>query len=77
MNTKSFLLALVAVLAMLVVNTNAFTVNGPHQSSVRQATSLDMTVLSHKGKKKDFRAGSPLKNACSALGVRPKYSCKK
>lgn len=38
---------------------------------------LQMTVLSYNGKKKDFKAGSALKSAVSALGVKPKYSCKK
>jgi len=40
-------------------------------------SALSMTVLAHKGKKANFRAGSPLKNACSKLGVKPKYSCRK
>jgi hypothetical protein len=38
---------------------------------------LQMTVLSYNGKKKDFKAGGSLKSAVSALGVKPKYSCKK
>ena len=38
---------------------------------------LQMTVLTYGSKKKDFKPGSPLKNACSALGVQPRYSCKK
>lgn len=36
-----------------------------------------MTVLSYNGKKKDFKAGSSLKSAVAALGVKPKYSCTK
>jgi len=44
---------------------------------VRFTTDLRMTVLSYKGKKKDFKAGSPLSKACANLGVKPKYSCKK
>jgi hypothetical protein len=40
------------------------------------STSLHMTVLTYKGKKKDFKAGSPLKSAVAGLGVKPKYSCK-
>eukprot|EP00980_Cylindrotheca_fusiformis_P030542 scaffold24996_cov137-Cylindrotheca_fusiformis.AAC.4 len=42
-----------------------------------KGSSLQMTILSYGGKKKDFKAGSPLKSAASALGVKPKYSCKK
>lgn len=41
------------------------------------ATALHMTLLTYNGQKKDFKAGTPLKNACAALGVKPKYSCKK
>jgi hypothetical protein len=36
-----------------------------------------MTVLTYGTKKKDFKAGSSLKSAVSALGVKPKYSCTK
>mmetsp|Transcript_15567 Transcript_15567/g.29365 ORF Transcript_15567/g.29365 Transcript_15567/m.29365 type:complete len:121 (-) Transcript_15567:406-768(-) len=41
------------------------------------STDLKMTVLTYNGKKKDFKPGSPLKDACASLGVKPKYSCKK
>jgi hypothetical protein len=40
-------------------------------------TTQHMTVLSYNGKKKDFKEGSPLKNAVASLGVKVKYSCKK
>lgn len=43
----------------------------------RTSTALDMTVLSYNGKKKDFKEGSPLKNAVRQLGVPVKYSCQK
>jgi ferredoxin len=42
-----------------------------------KGSSLQMTVLSYNGKKKDFKPGSPLKSAVAALGVKPKYSCQK
>ena len=42
-----------------------------------KGSSLQMTILSYNGKKKDFKAGSPLSSAAAALGVKPKYSCKK
>ena len=59
--------------ALVLGNAVGFMVTLQKHSS----SSLQMTVLSHNGKKKNFKPGSPLKNACSALGVRPKYSCKK
>jgi hypothetical protein len=40
-------------------------------------TALSMTVLTYNGKKKDFKAGSPLSTACQQLGVKVTYSCKK
>lgn len=63
------------VLALCLVTSNAFLAPTP-PSAVTKSTALEMTVLTYKGKKRDFKAGSPLKNACSALGVKPKYSCK-
>mmetsp|Transcript_8079 Transcript_8079/g.12359 ORF Transcript_8079/g.12359 Transcript_8079/m.12359 type:complete len:115 (-) Transcript_8079:64-408(-) len=39
--------------------------------------SLHMTILSYNGKKKDFKAGSPLSKAVQQLGIKPNYSCKK
>jgi len=62
-------------LLVAIAATNGFTVSTP--SAVRSSTDLKMTALTYKGKKKDFKAGSPLKNACASLGVKPKYSCKK
>ncbi|KAI2510927.1 hypothetical protein MHU86_3548 [Fragilaria crotonensis] len=46
-------------------------------SAASKSSELKMTLLTYNGQKKDFKAGSPLKNACAALGVKPKYSCKK
>ena len=43
----------------------------------RSSSSLQMTVLSYGGKKKDFKPGSPLSKAVQQLGVKPRYSCKK
>lgn len=43
-----------------------------HPASVRY-----MTILAYNGKKKNFKAGSPLSVAVKALGVPVKYSCKK
>lgn len=78
--TVQFLLALLFV-AVLQCSVEAFSVNGgaAHRSSSRigSSTSLEMTVLSYNGKKKDFKAGSPLSKAVQQLGVKPRYSCKK
>lgn len=41
------------------------------------APSLQMTLISYNGKKKDFKAGSPLSKAVEQLGVKPTYSCRK
>lgn len=38
---------------------------------------MQMTVLTYNGKKKNFKAGSPLSVAVAQLGVPVKYSCKK
>ena len=46
-------------------------------SCSKPAKPLHMTVLSYNGKKKNFKAGSPLKKAVGSLGVKPRYSCKK
>lgn len=62
-------------LILAVAATNAFTVSMPN--AVRSSSELKMTLLTYNGKKKDFKAGTPLKNACANLGVKPKYSCKK
>ena len=68
---KSVIAFLLAVLAV----SHAFTM--APAPVARTTTALDMTVLSYNGKKKDFREGSPLKNAVRQLGVKVKYSCNK
>lgn len=64
------------VLAVVLAVSNAF-VTVPAKPAFASTSALQMTVLAHKGKKKNFKAGSPLKNACAGLGVKPKYSCRK
>ena len=75
---KLFTLFLVLVLGLLSA-ANAFQTS--HHGTSRRIkgsrSELGMTVLTYKGKKRDFRPGSPLKSAVSALGVKPKYSCRK
>jgi hypothetical protein len=46
-------------------------------SSLKSSSALQMTVLSYNGKKKDFKAGSPLSVAAKNLGMKVTYSCKK
>ena len=68
---------LVAFLTFVSVQ-GAFTSSQPRNVKGRvKGTQLDMTVLSYGGKKRNFKAGSSLKSAASALGVKPKYSCRK
>jgi hypothetical protein len=73
--TKFTSIAALFLIAVIAVS-NAFTVSTPFAAS-RSTTELQMTKLSYGSKKQDFKAGSPLKNACARLGVKPKYSCKK
>lgn len=77
MNTIRLPSVLVLVVACLVVQVYGFqTLNGPI-SPVHKSSSLGMTILTYNGKKKNFKAGSPLSRALPAIGIRPKYSCKK
>mmetsp|Transcript_22677 Transcript_22677/g.27811 ORF Transcript_22677/g.27811 Transcript_22677/m.27811 type:complete len:110 (-) Transcript_22677:321-650(-) len=66
---------LILLLVAIATCSNAFVVSP--SKPFRSTTNLQMTILNYKGKKIDFKAGSPLKNACAKLGVKPKYSCKK
>ena len=75
---KTFFAVLITLLVCL--SAEAFTTSTnvlPAQALTSSTTSLQMTVLSYNGKKKDFKAGSPLKTAVAQLGVKPRYSCKK
>mmetsp|Transcript_7134 Transcript_7134/g.10404 ORF Transcript_7134/g.10404 Transcript_7134/m.10404 type:complete len:110 (-) Transcript_7134:156-485(-) len=65
-----------AIIFCLLAVSNAFS-NSPVKPVFLSNTKLEMTVLTANGKKKNFKAGSPLKNAAAALGVKPKYSCRK
>jgi hypothetical protein len=69
--------ALVALLA--VSGSQAFVQQGASNAfGVQKSSSaLHMTALTYNGKKKDFKAGSKLSAACSGLGVKPRYNCKK
>ena len=83
LNMRSLVIIAVATIAF-VLNVSAFV---PMSSGKRRGvtgkrrgvkgSSLQMTILTYNGKKKDFKAGSPLSSAAAALGVKPKYSCKK
>ena len=71
----SFLVIL--VVAALASTVHGFSNMNGHGSVIRKSSSLHMTVLSYNGKKKNFKAGSPLSKALPALGIKPRYSCKK
>jgi len=68
--------SIVLLVVYSIVGANAFVVNSP-SFGVTSSSSLQMTVLTYKGKKKDFKPGSPLSRAAAQLGVPVKYSCKK
>ena len=74
------LLGLLVAVAICVMGSDAFMVKNPSTSFVSKksaAGALHMTVLTYGNKRKDFKPGSKLSQACSALGVKPRYSCKK
>jgi len=63
---------------MTQTGVSGFTINNNFAASKTSTnTALQMTVLTYNGKKKNFKAGSPLKNAVAQLGAKPRYSCKK
>eukprot|EP00537_Pseudo-nitzschia_pungens_P007631 CAMPEP_0172361210 /NCGR_PEP_ID=MMETSP1060-20121228/5076_1 /TAXON_ID=37318 /ORGANISM="Pseudo-nitzschia pungens, Strain cf. cingulata" /LENGTH=112 /DNA_ID=CAMNT_0013083403 /DNA_START=17 /DNA_END=355 /DNA_ORIENTATION=- len=72
---KSFLSL---IFALLSVTANVYAFQSATSLSTCQRTSaLQMTVLTHKGKKKNFKPGSPMKSAAAGLGIKPRYSCRK
>ena len=76
------LLTVLAVIAgsfMVQSGVTGFAINSSNNNKFATSsnTALQMTVLTYNGKKKNFKAGSPLKNAVAQLGVKPRYSCKK
>jgi hypothetical protein len=70
------IVALLLALFAMLCGTVAFQSSSSSNRRVK-GSSLQMTVLTYKGKKRDFKAGGSLKSAVSALGVKPKYSCTK
>jgi hypothetical protein len=76
--TMTYRFLLLIALVMAGINSNFAFVSRPAFCVKNgSATSLQMTVLSYNGKKKDFKAGTPLSKAVAQLGVKPNYSCKK
>jgi hypothetical protein len=59
--------AVLVALVAFVCAVDAFTVQAPRVVHVRSSFTLQMTVLTYGTKKKDFKAGSPLKvsRSCS------------
>ena len=70
-------LILVVLAVVLALSYGFVVVQQPSLVVRSSSTSLEMTILSFRGKKKNFPAGSPLSRACAQLGVPVKYSCKK
>jgi len=67
---------LIVLFALLLVTcTNAFVVQ--REDTKKSLSALEMTKLTYGDKAKDFKPGSKLSAACSALGVKPRYNCKK
>ena len=75
----AFLMALWGVEAFVTTQPTSFgvIVAARSDTTTTTTTSLQMTVLTYKGKKKNFPPGSPLSKACASLGVPVKYSCRK
>jgi hypothetical protein len=73
----SRLLLLIALIMAGISSIDAFVSRQAFCVKNAPASSLQMTVLSYNGKKKDFKAGTPLSKAVAQLGVKPNYSCKK
>lgn len=78
-----YLISISTVLLLLLLGrtTHAFVAvpTSPSSNSccIRRTDSLQMTVLTSGSKKIDIPEGTPLKDACAKLGVKPKYSCKR
>lgn len=79
-----FIISISTVLLLLLGRTTHAFVAVPTSPSsnsccIRSRTdsSLQMTVLTSGSKKIDIPEGTPLKDACAKLGVKPKYSCKR
>jgi hypothetical protein len=71
-------ICLLLVAAAAIFASDAFTIVPTHRgAAVQSSSALSMTVLVYNGKKKNFKAGSPLSTAVAQLGVPVKYSCKK
>mmetsp|Transcript_12129 Transcript_12129/g.13014 ORF Transcript_12129/g.13014 Transcript_12129/m.13014 type:complete len:159 (-) Transcript_12129:414-890(-) len=58
-------------------STSSFPSFATRTSSSSKSSQLRMTVLSYGGKKKNFKAGTPLSKALPQIGIKPRYSCKK
>jgi hypothetical protein len=76
-HTLQHYFVLILVVVSLVPPVYGFHNLNRHASPVHKSSSLTMTVLSYNGKKKNFKPGSPLSKALPAIGIKPKYSCKK
>ena len=71
--------AAVAAVHHRLLSTSSFPSSStiPSSSNRSSNSQLRMTVLSYGGKKKNFKAGTPLSKALPQIGIKPRYSCKK
>jgi hypothetical protein len=78
MKASTCLFLLVALMALFGSDALVSPAFGLKTASLKQSSSaLQMTILAYNGKKKDFKAGSPLSVAAKNLGMKVTYSCKK
>lgn len=72
---RIFIIAAI-IAAVMAVGSDAFVSSS---SAFRRQSNfaLDMTKLTYNGKSAEVREGTPLKNAVSKVGYKPRYSCKK
>ena len=70
------LISLIVSISSLIHLSSGY-VTGIRRLKGKGTFQLAMTKLSYNGKKVDFVPGSPLSAACTKLGIKPKYSCKK
>lgn len=68
---------ILTILAVALVGSADAFFGGGGNSSGRVGGTKLFTKLSYNGKSVEVKEGTPLKNAVSKLGYKPKYSCKK
>mmetsp|Transcript_15282 Transcript_15282/g.42410 ORF Transcript_15282/g.42410 Transcript_15282/m.42410 type:complete len:120 (-) Transcript_15282:638-997(-) len=67
----------ILVVASLSAVVHGFQNVNTQRPAINKSSSLQMTILTYNGKKKNFKAGTPLSKALPQIGIKPRYSCKK